>query len=160
MNLFNRGKTMKLDSIFTLWEADSKISITDLSNEAVKIPQLHHKYLRIMTHEKLVLMKIENEYKQLHFEKKKFLEEGASTKEELIKWKEKNKWNTPPKGRTTKRETDSYIEVDNDIIAILQKIGIQKEKVEILSSIINQINQRSFQIKDIIAWERFKTGLN
>ena len=36
-----------LDEYFDLWAEDSKIDRTELGEESIKIPQLHHKYYKI-----------------------------------------------------------------------------------------------------------------
>ena len=52
-----------------------------------------------------------------------------------------------------------YIDQDDDIIDARQKMEIQKEKVSLVEGIIQQINTRGFQIKNVIDWEKFKAGL-
>ena len=39
---------MKIESIESLWEKDSKIDSVDLKGESLKIPQLHEKYFKIL----------------------------------------------------------------------------------------------------------------
>ena len=38
---------MKLEEIQESWSSDSQIDDTQLDNESLKIPELHHKYYRI-----------------------------------------------------------------------------------------------------------------
>ena len=38
---------MKLEDIYELWGEDSKIDQEHLGDEAIKVPQLHHKYYNI-----------------------------------------------------------------------------------------------------------------
>ena len=38
------------------------------------------------------------------------------------------------------------------------KIGMSEAKVEYLESIVKQINNRGYQLKNITDWERFKSG--
>ena len=40
---------MKLEEIQESWSSDSKIDDTELDNESLKIPELHHKYFRIFS---------------------------------------------------------------------------------------------------------------
>jgi hypothetical protein len=51
-----------------------------------------------------------------------------------------------------------YLESDKDIINLSLKIGLQEAVVEYLESIIKQINNRNFILKNILDWEKFRTG--
>ena len=44
---------MKFEEIQKLWTSDCPIDETELSQESVKIPQLHNKYLILYSNEKL-----------------------------------------------------------------------------------------------------------
>ena len=52
---------MKIESIESLWEKDSKIDSVDLKGESLKIPQLHEKYFKILNQEVLSLKYIESQ---------------------------------------------------------------------------------------------------
>ena len=58
-----------------------------------------------------------------------------------------------------KTDLPQYIGSDGDIIKMNQKIAYQKEKIEFLESVIRTINNRGFQIKNAIDWEKFKVGI-
>ena len=57
---------MKLEEIYELWEKDSEINPSFISEEAIKIPKLHNKYYKIFSNERLSLRKLETDYKQLY----------------------------------------------------------------------------------------------
>ena len=46
---------MNIESIFKLWDEDSKIDATQLQYESLKIPQLHNKYYKIYITERVKL---------------------------------------------------------------------------------------------------------
>lgn len=144
---------MKLDDIFDMWKIDTKIDHTELSSEALRIPQLHHKYFQIYSHEKLVLRKYESDLKKLKLEKYEFFTQGP-TQETAAKG-----WNLPPIGKVIKSEVNNYIDADDDIIALTLKVGIQQEKVDFLDSVIRSLNSRGFLIKSAIDFEKFKVGM-
>ncbi|NDG32076.1 hypothetical protein EB118_18620, partial [bacterium] len=60
---------MKLEDIQLLWDKDSKINPTDLAAESLRVPDLHNKYYKIYTNERLLLSKWELEFKKLYKEK-------------------------------------------------------------------------------------------
>ena len=149
--MFIIGYNMKLDDIYAQWEVDSVIDKTELGDESIKIPKLHHKYFQIYTNEKLLLRKYEAEMKQLKLTKYEFYTQGPS--EETPKT-----WKLPPRGMILKQEVSVYIEADQEIIDLSLKIGMQQEKVELLESIIKSLTNRGFQLKAAIDWYKFTMG--
>lgn len=144
---------MKIEDIFTEWDVDSRIDRTELGNEALKIPQLHHKYFKIFTHERLVLRKYEAELKQLKLAKHEFFTMGPTEETHAKGWK------LPPQGKILRSDVNNYIEADQEIVNLSLKIGIQQEKIELLESIIKSLTNRGFNIKAAIDFERFKVGI-
>lgn len=144
---------MKIDDIYAEWEKDSHINRSELGEEALNIPKLHHKYFKIFTNERLLLRKQEAELKQLKVEKLEFYTMGP-TEETHAKG-----WRLPPQGKILKSEVNNYIEADADIIQLTLKIGIQNEKISLLESIIKSLTARGFNIKAAIEWEKFKVGI-
>lgn len=143
---------MKIEDIFALWETDSKIDRTELSDESLKIPQLHHKYYKIFTNERLLLRKLEADAKILKLEKYEFYTQGH-TKETQDKG-----WELPSRGMILKADLPMYMESDKEIIELNLKIGYQLEKIELLENIIKTISNRGFQIKNAIDWNKFIQG--
>lgn len=143
---------MKLDDIYDMWKVDSDVDRTELGDESLKIPKLHHKYYQVYSAEKLLLRKYEAEMKQLKLAKYEFYSQGPSRETE-----EKG-WVLPAKGIILKQELPMYIEGDKEIIDMSLKIGLQQEKVELLESIIKSLTNRGFQIKAAIDWYKFTMG--
>ena len=56
---------MTLEEIQTAWSKDAPVDRTELGNEATRIPQLHSKYFKIYSTERLVLKKLQEQSKQL-----------------------------------------------------------------------------------------------
>lgn len=144
---------MKIDEVFTLWEVDSKIDRSELGNESLKIPQLHHKYFQIFTNERLLLRKYEAEMKQLKLHKYEFYTQGPTKETQELGWE------LPASGKILRADSSNYIEADKDIINLSLKIGIQQEKIELLESIIKTLTQRGYNISAAINWEKFKVGI-
>ena len=143
---------MKLEAIYEEWSKDSEIDMTDLGNEAIKIPKLHHKYFQVYSSEKLLLRKYEAEMKTLKLSKYEFYTQGPS------KETQEKGWVLPSRGMILKQEMPMYLEGDQDIINLSLRIGMQQEKVELLESIIKSLTNRGFQIKSAIDWNKFTMG--
>ena len=143
---------MNIDEILEHWQTDTKIDKTELGEEALNIPKLHHKDYQIYVKEKMLLRKHEADMRQLKLDKYEFLTQGPN--EET---KDKG-WKLPPKGMVLKSDIPMYLEADQDIINLSLKIGYQQEKIELLDSIIKSIMNRNFVIKNAIDWQKFTMG--
>ena len=143
---------MKLDDIFALWDQDSRVDRNALDDEALKLSQLHHKYHRIYTNERLVLRKYEAELKVLKLDKYEFYTQGP-TKETQDRG-----WQLPPIGKIIRSDVGQYLDADKDLIELSLKIGVQHEKIELLESIIKTISNRGFQIKTAVDWIKYTGG--
>lgn len=144
---------MKLDDILQMWEEDSVVDKQNLSDEALKISKLHHKYYRIFINERLTLRKYESELKVLKKDKFEFYTQGPTEETHNLGWR------LPPIGKILRSDAGMYVDTDQDIINLTLKIGIQHEKVDLLESIIRSLRDRNFNIKAAIDWERFKVGI-
>jgi len=143
---------MNIDDINKLWEQDSKIDITELSDELIKIPSLHHKYFTILTKERLLYRKYEAEMKSLRLSKFEFFTQGP-TKETHEKG-----WEVPAIGRILKSDVSNYMDADKDIIDLSLKIGIQLEKISFIEDILKSLHNRGYNLKTVLDWEKFKMG--
>lgn len=144
---------MKIDEIFDLWKKDTDINKLNIDEEALKIPKLHNKYYSMLTQERLILKKTESEYKKLYLQKYEFFL-GTLDEETL---KEKG-WSPNPRS-ILKADIPMHIEADDDIISLTLKVGLQKEKVSALESIVKTISERNWIIKNYIDWQKFTNGI-
>jgi hypothetical protein len=143
---------MKIEDIFNQWKEDSEIDKTELGDEALKIPKLHHRYYQMFISERLLLRSYEAEMKQLKLDKWEFYTQGPN--EET---KEKG-WTLPAKGLILKADIPMYMEADKDIVKLSLKIGIQQEKIELLESIIKSLTNRGYNIKTAVDFLKFISG--
>jgi hypothetical protein len=143
---------MKIEDIFNQWKEDSEIDKTELGDEALKIPKLHHRYYQMFINERLLLRSYDAEMKQLKLDKWEFYTQGPN--EET---KEKG-WTLPAKGLILKADIPMYMEADKDIIKLSLKIGIQQEKIELLESIIKSLTNRGYNIKVALDHQKFTMG--
>jgi hypothetical protein len=143
---------MKFDDIMNMWEQDAKMDNTELGEESLKIPLLHHKYYKILVEEGLYFKKYELEYKTLYKQKFEYYM-GTMDRDTLaiLQWE-------PNPLKILKQDLPTYIEADPDLQQIQAKIDIQKQKMSFLESVIKTISNRGFLIKNVIDWERFKVG--
>jgi hypothetical protein len=143
---------MKLDEIYELWAQDSEMNTAAIDQEAIKIPQLHHKYYKVFSQERLSLRKLEADYKQLYLLKYDYYL-GTLDKETL----DDHGWQ-PNRRSILKSDIPMHIDADQDIINLTLKIAYQKEKINLLESIIKNISERGYIVKNFIDWQRFTNG--
>lgn len=139
---------MILEDIHKNIETDSAMDKDQLSNESLKIPVLWAKYYRILTQETRVLKSIELDIDKLYRE---MYDAFIGNDDELMKKYNVNK-------KSLKTEVDERINAQPDMITLRGKYAAASIKVKLVEDFIKQLNQRSFMIKNIIDWEKFKAG--
>ena len=59
---------------------------------------------------------------------------------------------------TLKSDITTYLESDSDLIRLLEKKMYHEEVIIMIESIMKELNSRTYQLKDFIAWEKFING--
>lgn len=144
---------MTLEEIFENWANDSKIDKADLDNESLNTPILHAKYLKMFAVERLSLQRLEAEYKIIHKLKSEYFAGTLDT--DTIR---ERGWQPNPK-MILKSDINMHIDADPEIQKLALKIGLQREKISTLDSILKTIANRGFQIKNCIDWNRLMNGM-
>lgn len=145
---------MKIDELREHAQRDMQFDSTELDREALRIPQLHNKYLNFLTDERLVLRGLQLEYDRLRRVKWEYYT-GKMDHDQL----QQRGWQ-PFALRILKQDVDLYMNSDDDLSAIHIKIERQREKVDYLESIIKGIMNRHWQIRSAIEWRKFTNGVN
>ena len=143
---------MKFEEIQYQWTLDCEMDETELSQESIKIPQLHNKYLIFYSNEKL-------KFKELKFlfagliKRKRDYYSGRMTAEELeaVDWE-------PFQFKLLKADVQEYIDADDNVIESKKLLALQEEKVNYLESIVKSLTTRGYLIKNAIDWKRFTEG--
>ena len=115
---------LKLEEILALLETDSKVDTIELDKESLKIPSLHNKYLKIYTSENLQLKRMTHDFKEMERNKFEYYS-GKMCQEEL----EEQGWEQFDH-KLLRQDIPRYLESDLDMVNLLLKIDVQKEKVE------------------------------
>lgn len=135
-----------------MWNKDSKIDETELATESSNIPVIHNKYLKIFMAERVKLFSAKADLKK----KRRLLLEyylGELDEEELKELGRDQFYK-----KLLKNEVDLYIDSDDALTEQSLRVSLQEEKVNYLEAVLRQINNRGFQIKNAIDWNRFITG--
>lgn len=144
---------MNIDQIKAQAELDTIIDTNHLEEEASKVPQTHNKYLCILMDEKLILENYESKLKIL--KRDKWLYYSGKMSEDELK---KKGWE-PFDLNILKQDLDRFIESDNEVIALSNKIFLQKEKVNYIEGVVKIISNKIWNIRSSIEWIKFTQGL-
>jgi hypothetical protein len=144
---------MKLEDIRTMLDRDVLIDNSNLNNEATILPQLHNKYLCLLTDEKLTLSKLESDLKILARDKWLYYS-GKMSEEQL---KDRN-WETFELS-LLKTDLDRFISSDTDIITLENKCTLQREKVYYLENSVKLIANKIWNIRAALDWIKFTQGI-
>lgn len=145
---------MKLTDLQEMWADDCKINELNLGQESVKTPNLHAKYLNLLTSTKLNLRKAESDYLNCRRKKYKYYR-GEMSREEL----EDEGWDQWQGNKPLKNEMDEFLQVDLDLIKFLDKVEYFKTVLYQLEQILRSLNSRTWDIKNAIEWSKFTNGM-
>lgn len=143
---------MNINDIRRHVNKDLVMDETSLDLESMKTPQIHNKYLIIFTDEKLILGKLKSDFNVLR--KNKWLYyTGKLSLEQL------NSFGWEPFDlNILKSDIDKFLDSDDDIITLANKILLQQEKVNYIENVIKIINNRQWNIRSAIDWLKFTNG--
>ena len=137
---------MNLETLQSMWEKDSQIDIVKLHEEAAKIPSLHAKYWDVYNSLKLLKEKAQTQECNIKLERHNYYT-GKSDPEvyqaEPFPYKVREK-------ESVKR----YMDADERVQTIVLKIKYYDVMLSYLEDIVRQINNRSYQLKNIIDWQQ------
>jgi hypothetical protein len=141
----------QLEELLEMWRKDADMDRTEPGRELLNIPKLHSKYVTIMSNHRMMARDAEfqlNRWKKLKWE----YYTGKLDDDDLKKFG----WDPFP--FTLKSDITTYLEADEDINKYKAKKVIHDEIVDVCTAIIKELNSRTFQLRDFIAWERFVNG--
>ncbi len=142
---------MNLEQLQEQWKKDSVIDTDLYCEESTKIPQLHMRYMEYYT--TFALMKKEREGEMKGLVKEKWIYYKGKAPSSVYK-------EIPFDLKLTdKKELEMFIGADADVRKLQYKIDYIDQVLYFLDSVLRMINNRNFQIKNAIDWEKFKNGM-
>ena len=141
---------MNLETFQDMWKKDSVIDTDLYCEESTKVPQLHMRYMEFFN--TYSLMKKEKELELSQIIRDKWLYYKGKAPAKIYK-------EMPFDLKlTTKEEISMFIDADDEVKKLQYKIAYIDQTLVFLESVLKQINNRTFQIKNAIEWEKFKNG--
>lgn len=140
---------MDLEQLQLEADKDLKINDTELDLESLKTPQLHNKYMKHYTKFKLLLTRTEDELRTMKRDKWEYYTGKANPSVYQAK---------PFDLKIMRTDIDKYLEADEDLQKLSQKIAYLITVVDFLDKTIRVIVNRTYTIKNAIEWRRFTSG--
>jgi hypothetical protein len=141
---------INLDKIQSMWQEDCKIDIDNMHEESIKVPQLHSKYHEILNNLILLRTKAQKIQKSVRHERYEYYSGKADP--EVY---EKEPF---PKKVRDKDALIRYMDADNRVSDANLKVEYYDVMINYTESILKQISNRTYQIKNSIEWHKFQAG--
>lgn len=148
---------LKIDDVLSMWKKDSVIDEMALDESSRESAKLHSKYLEMLTVSKLQLRKREAEFKVLL--KNKWMWYNGKLSQQQIN---ELGWQYDPfdgHSKPLKTEMDKYYDADEEIQKAQATIHYLEELISTLKEIMENIKWRHQNIKNMIEWRKFTSGL-
>jgi len=136
-----------------LWSEDVKMDNVDLDTESLKIPNLHAKWLNILTKERQKLRRLTIKKQQLSKTLAEYYRGELNNPEELAEIKRE-----PYLKTVLKSEIHTYVDTDSDMIELNLRVSYQQEVVDVVEEIMKAINGRQWNIRNAIEWRKFSNA--
>ena len=127
-----------------------KVNDERLDTEALKNQELYAKYLDHKSRFELLLHKAKGDYKKLYRQKWEYYGGKADAKVYASK---------PFDIRVMKTDLQMYIQSDDDILRLQNKIGYYESCVDYCKGVIKSIDNRGWDIRNATDWKKFEAGM-
>ena len=141
---------INLDKIQSMWQEDCKIDIDNMHEESIKVPQLLSKYHEILNNLILLRTKAQKIQKSVRHERYEYYSGKADP--EVY---EKEPF---PKKVRDKDALIRYMDADDRVSDANLKVEYYDVMINYTESILKQISNRTYQIKNSIEWHKFQAG--
>jgi len=145
-----------LEKILEMWKKDSLIDEMRLDESSRDSAKLHSKYLELYSVNKMRLKKLDLDFKIIL--RDKFMHyNGKLTKAEM----DEKGWDYDPLNGLTvlKGDMDKWYDADPVVQAHQAKMEYTKEMCDCLKEIMENIKWRHQNIKNMIDWRKFTSGI-
>ena len=141
---------INLDKIQSMWHEDCKIDIDNMHEESIKVPQLHSKYHEILNNLILLRTKAQKIQKSVRHERYEYYSGKADP--------EVYEREPFPKKVRDKDALIRYMDADDRVSDANLKVEYYDVMINYTESILKQISNRTYQIKNSIEWHKFQAG--
>ena len=141
---------INLDKIQSMWQEDCKIDIDNMHEESIKVPQLHSKYHEILNN--LILLRTQAQKIQKSVRHERYEYYSGKADPDVY---EREPF---PKKVRDKDALIRYMDADDRVSDANLKVEYYDVMINYTESILKQISNRTYQIKNSIEWHKFQAG--
>ena len=141
---------INLEKIQSMWQEDCKIDIDNMHEESIKVPQLHSKYHEILNNLILLRTKAQKIQKSVRHERYEYYSGKADP--------DVYEREPFPKKVRDKDALIRYMDADDRVSEANLKVEYYDVMINYTESILKQISNRTYQIKNSIEWHKFQAG--
>ena len=142
-----------LDDIMAEWNKDSIIDELNVQKELLKIASLKAKYMKVLTCHNVKVKDLEKEYNKLKKIKWEYYSGDLNNPQDLATYGYE-----PWVKKTLRQDIPMYLDADKELVNILLKKVIHQEITEVCKEILKELNNRTYQIRGFIDWQKFLAG--
>ena len=143
--------SITLESLQEMWVKDAEIDRDNLHDESLNIPSLHAKYFELYNTIFLLRKKAEQQKKNIRHERYEYYS-GKADPDVYIE-------NPFPKKIRDKDTMQKYLDADERLSGVSLKIDYYDTMLVYIESILKQVSNRTYHIKNAIEFMRFNAGL-
>lgn len=142
-----------VNGIVEEWERDAHIDETVIDKASLETPELHCKYLRLLSGWKTKKTTLKSRLHEMRDAKIRYWR-GEMSREELQHYG----WSQWQFNKPAKVELESMLAADNDVSQIQMQLEGCETIIYVLESIMREINNRNFTISNYIKIKQFTQG--
>lgn len=140
-----------LEQLIDSWTNDSEIDSLEPGKEIIRIPVLHNKYNKFLTLHNLAAKRAIIEFQKMRKIKWAYYS-GKMSDEEL------QKYGWEPFQFVLKSDITVYLDGDVDLTNLQRKKVYHEEAAAFCTNVMKELNNRTWQLKEFMQWERFING--
>ena len=138
-----------LEDLLEAWGEDASLDNVELDRASMTTPVIHARYMRLLSESRIVLRGLETGRRELSRTLRDYYCGYLNDPEVLESLKR------PPYPRKLIRtELDTYVNSDEEMLNLDNRIAVCREYVEACQEILKQVNNRNWTVRNIIEWRR------
>ena len=144
---------VNIELLMEEWIKDVSFDETEPQKAMANISKLHAKYLRILTHHNLLAKKLQSDYNSRRKIKWEYYSGDLNNPEDLERYGLE-----PMMKKVLRADLQHYLDSDTELNNTLLKKVMHEEIVDFCKSVLKELNNRTWQLKSFMDWEKFIGG--
>lgn len=144
---------VKIEDLMNEWSSDAIYDETEPHIATANIPKLHAKYANVLSYHSLIVKKLQSDYNKLKSVKTDWYAGLLNNPEDLARYNLE-----PMMERIDRARVPAKIDQDEELIELLLKKSLHQEIVDYATSVVKELNSRTYQLGNIIKYTIYLQG--